>query len=122
MIEEKKIVIVNLLLSSVAGATIWAISPDIAGTLEPWDSEWPYYSCALALAGFFLGFFRPQKLYLHYAGVVYGQLVYILIFLPRLGPLFLIGIMDLASFSLILLLGAYGGAKLRELLSHRFMA
>jgi hypothetical protein len=51
---------------------------------------------------------------MHYPGVLFGQLIYMLLFLP-VGPLIVIGLIFLAGYSLLSLAGAAGGAGMRRL-------
>lgn len=84
------------------GALIWALSVPLTGKAEPWDAESPYYFVALALAGAVSGAIVPRHLWAHYLGAVLGQTAYELAFL-KLGPLFPLGLVFLAGYSLIFL-------------------
>ncbi len=77
----------------------------LIGKMEPWDAESPYYLVGLAAAGGVSGAIVPRHLWAHYLGAVLGQLAYELAFL-KLGPLFPIGVVFLAAYSLIFLASA----------------
>ena len=108
----------TLLVAFAAGVAIWALAPLVGGAVEPWDSEWPYYSLALLTGGFAMGILGLRPLWLMYLGVVSGQLAYGLFFLP-LGPLFAVGIGLLCVYSLLTLLAAIGGERVRRRLSRK---
>ena len=46
--------------------------------------------------GLLLGAVRPRRFWMHYVGVLFGQLIYMLLFLP-LGPLIVIGLVFLRA-------------------------
>lgn len=110
----KQDLLIDFLLSAAAGAAIWALSPTIVGNAEPWDAESFYYVLALLAVGLLLGVVRPRRFWMHYVGVFFGQLIYMLLFLP-LGPLIAIGLVFLAGYSLLSLVGAAVGAGMRRL-------
>ena len=97
------------------GAVIWALSPLITGELEPWDSESLYYFTALLIAGIIVGALIPRHVWAVLIGIVIGQLIYMLIFLP-LGPLVGVGIVIMPLYGLLSLIGAIFSARIR--LSH----
>lgn len=101
-----------LLIASLAGALIWALSPWASGQAEPWDGDGLYYSGALFTAGVLAGFIVPRPLWAQYLGVIVGQVLYLLLFLP-IGPLLAVGLVFLLLWSLLFLAGAYAGARLR---------
>lgn len=101
-----------LLITSLAGALIWALSPWASGQAEPWDGDGLYYSGALFTAGVLAGFIVPRPLWAQYLGVIVGQVLYLLLFLP-IGPLLAVGLVFLLLWSLLFLAGAYAGARLR---------
>lgn len=105
---------VDFIFSAAAGAAIWALSPAVTGSPEPWDADSPYYVLALSIVGLALGFVRPCRFWMHYPGMFFGQLIYMLIFLP-VGPLIALGVVFLAVYSLLSLAGAAGGAGMRRL-------
>ena len=101
-----------LLIASLAGAGIWALSPWASGQADPWDGDGLYYSGALFTAGVLAGFIVPRPLWAQYLGVIVGQVLYLLLFLP-IGPLLAVGLVFLLPWSLLFLAGAYAGARLR---------
>ncbi|WP_312379920.1 hypothetical protein [Stutzerimonas balearica] len=101
-----------LLIASLAGVLIWALSPWASGQAEPWDGDGLYYSGALFTAGVLAGFIVPRPLWAQYLGVIVGQVLYLLLFLP-IGPLLAVGLVFLLLWSLLFLAGAYAGARLR---------
>lgn len=105
-------VVITFLVSFFAGALIWALSPWMSGKKEPWDAENLYYEVALVVAGFLCGVIRPQRWWIHYFGIFFGQLAFMLLFLPT-GPLMVLGIGFLAIYSIIALIPAAGGAGVR---------
>ena len=100
-------------LSAVLGFVIWALSRPITGRVEPWDADSPYYYVALILAGVVSGFAIPADKRAHYLGVVSGQTLYALIFLPGSG-LFILGVLVLFVYSLLYLAGAAVVMRLRR--------
>jgi hypothetical protein len=104
-----------------AGSLIWAASSRITGAEEPWDADGfyaLYYVGALALTGFGLGLLGPRRgsvghLVVVYAGVFVGQLAYAIAFLPG-GPLWVLGVMFLAQFSVIAVFAAAIAAYFRR--------
>lgn len=111
-LTDKKQILINLTLAAVAGAGIWALSPGVTGHIEPWDAENAYYPATLFVAGLVLGAIGPRALWAHAAGIVLGQLLYMLVFLP-IGPLLLLGVVFLAVYSLLTLGGAALGSVFR---------
>lgn len=85
----------------------------LTGKMEPWDAESPYYFVALAVAGAVSGAIVPRHLWAHYLGAVLGQTAYELAFL-KLGPLFPLGLVFLAGYSLIFLASAALVASFRK--------
>jgi hypothetical protein len=112
----KRQLAVNLFLSFLAGALVWALSPLLTGHREPWDAEGFYYPASLLLAGLLLGLIRPHQFWTHYPGILLGQLTYMITFLPS-GPLVIISIAFLAAYSMISLAGAAGSLGIRKLLN-----
>ena len=72
----KKDLLIDFFLSAAGGAAIWALSPAIVGKPEPWDAESLYYVLALLAVGLLLGVVRPRRFWIHYPGVLFGQLIY----------------------------------------------
>jgi len=113
MRPSARLVVQALLIASLAGAFIWALSPWASGQAEPWDGDGLYYSGALFTAGVLSGFIVPRPLWAQYLGVVVGQVLYLLLFLP-LSPLLAVGFAFLLLWSLLFVAGAYAGARLRS--------
>ena len=114
--RSKREWLIDFFFAFAAGAAIWALSPVIAGTLEPWDSADPlYYHVNLVVAGLVLGFARPRGIWMVYPGVLLGQLIYILLFLP-LGPLVVLGAAFLMVFTLLAPAGAAVAVVTRHLI------
>ncbi len=103
--------VLPFLIAALAGAAIWALSPLLTGQAEPWDAGL-YYSGALLAAGLFSGVAVPKPLWAHYLGGLVGQALYLLLFLPP-SPLMVVGLVFLLVWSLLLLVGAYAGARVR---------
>jgi hypothetical protein len=113
-IKMKKAIAINLLISALAGASIWFLSPFLAGHKEPWDSPSYYYLIALSTGGLFLGLILPRQFWAHYPGIILGQFAYSYFFLP-VGPLWPIGLGILVINSLACLVASAIGAGLRRL-------
>ncbi len=113
LLADKKQIVINLILSAVAGAAIWALSPMLTGHAEPWDANGLYYPAMLFVAGIVLGAIGPRAIWAHAVGIVLGQFLYMLIFLP-LSPLMLLGIVFLLVYSLLTLGGAGLGSAFRK--------
>ena len=103
----------SLSVAAGFGSVIWALSPLITGELEPWDSESPYYFTALLISGIIVGALIPRHVWAVFIGIVIGQLIYMLIFLP-LGPLMGIGVVVMALYGLLSLTGAIFAARIRR--------
>ncbi|WP_312842826.1 hypothetical protein [Stutzerimonas nitrititolerans] len=103
--------VLPFLIAALAGAAIWALSPLITGQAEPWDAGL-YYSGALLAAGLLSGVAVPKPLWAHYLGGLVGQALYLLLFLPP-SPLMAVGLVFLLVWSLLLLVGACAGARIR---------
>ena len=101
----KKRALLAVLVAAGLSAAIWALSIPLTGEAEPWDAESPYYFVALAVAGGVSSAIVPRHLWAHYLGAVLGQIAYELAFL-KLGPLFPLGLVFLAGYSLIFLAAA----------------
>jgi hypothetical protein len=101
------------LVSAVASAFIWALSPLLTGHGEPWDADGPFYVGSLVVAGLGAGALIPKSFWAHYLGSIVGQLGYEVLFL-NLGPLFLIGVVILLGYSVIFLAAAGLSAYLRN--------
>lgn len=104
---------IALIISTIFGAAIWALSLVITGETEPWDAQSAYYYSALFVAGFILGIIRPVKIWIYPFGIYIGQLLYAIIVLPK-GPLIAVGIILLAVNTVLSLAGAIVGLRLRQ--------
>src|SRR5262245_13535804 len=103
----------TVVISALASASIWALSPWLSGHPEPWDSESLFYVVGLIVAGMLAGLLRPRPLWAHYVGAVAGQAAYELVFLA-VGPLFVLGVAFLLGYAIVFVLAAAAGARLRE--------
>ena len=101
--------VLAILLAAGLSAVIWALSIPLTGKAEPWDADSPYYFVALAVAGIVSGVVIPKHLWAHYVGAIIGQAAYGLAFL-KVGPLFVVGLLFLAVYSVIFF-GAAGIAS-----------
>jgi hypothetical protein len=99
-------------IAALLAAAVWAASVSFTGQREPWDAEGGFYLSGLLLAGLLAGAIVPRPLWAHYVGGIVGQLAYMLLFLGG-GPLVGLGAILMAIFSLVLLLGALAGSRLR---------
>jgi len=97
---------ISLILSFFLGNCIWFFSPIIIGNKEPWDSESFYFVLSLFITGACVGYFFPRRIWIIYLGILFGQIIYMLIFLPT-GPLMFLGLVYLAAYSLLALAGAF---------------
>jgi len=112
-VQKKHPWILVLLTSALLGAVVWALSPLIAGSSEPWDAPNHYYPVALALAGLVAGTIGPRIRWAFFAGAVLGQLLFGLLFL-EVGPLALVGLGIMCFYSLIFLAAAILATYLRS--------
>jgi hypothetical protein len=104
------------------GAAIWFLSPLITGRREPWDAEGGYYVGALLSAGLLGGLLLPEYWGRFAAGIFAGQVLVLLggvLSDPSSGGLWPLGVMFLALYSLLALLGATLGSALRRFRSRR---
>lgn len=115
--------VLSLVLSIAGGAAIWALSPAMTGHAEPWDSGSLYYVTALALLGLALGALSARALVilLIALGAWLGQVLYIVLFLP-LGPLFVAGLVILAAYLVLPVIGAAVSVLIRRSLARRVAA
>lgn len=102
------------LVSAITCALVWALSPLLTGHSEPWDVAGPFYFAALVVAGSLGGLLAPKPPWAHYLGAVAGQIVYMVLFLPA-GPLFILGVVFLAVYSVIPFAAATAAGRLRVL-------
>lgn len=93
------------LISTLAGTLVWALSPTLTGHAEPWDAAPWFYPTALLLSGCCVGVFIPKPLWTHYLGLIFGQLLYELLFLNA-GAFVLLGLMFMLPYALIFILAA----------------
>jgi len=104
------------------GGAIWLLSPLITGKREPWDAEGGYYGGALLGAGLLGGLLIPEHTRGFVAGIFVGQVLVLLggvLSDPSSGGLWPLGVMFLALYSLLALLGATLGSAVRRLRSRR---
>jgi hypothetical protein len=107
------------LLGLILGAAIWLSSPWITGRAEPWDAEGGYYVGALLATGALGGILIPPHWLSMALGILAGQLLVILggvLADPASGGLWPLGVVFLAVYSLLSLIGALFGALLRRIL------
>jgi hypothetical protein len=102
----------TILVSAVASALVWALSPWLTGHREPWDANGLFYIVALVVAGSLAGLLSPKPLWAHYVGAIVGQLGYELVFL-RIGPLFVLGAAFLLGYCIIFVIGAAVAGQFR---------
>ena len=103
------------LLGSVLGASIWLLSPLITGRREPWDADGGYYPGALVLTGILGGLVMPQHWGSIAIGIFAGQAVVLLggvLAEPASGGLWPLGLLFLAAYSVLGLVGAGVGTAL----------
>ncbi|MFY0667640.1 MAG: hypothetical protein JXQ95_06395 [Alteromonas stellipolaris] len=105
-----KYFIINTIFSALLGAVVWFLSPIITGEVEPWDTFPLFYLGSLLIIGFIAAIPKTASLTSIYFGVIVGQFLYMLVFLP-IGPLILVGVFSLAFFSLIALIGPLAKRK-----------
>lgn len=105
------------LLGVILGAAIWLLSPWITGRSEPWDTENGYYSGALLATGVLGGLLLPMHWAVLGLGILVGQALVILggvLAEPASGGLWPLGLVFLAAYSILALVGALVGAVLRR--------
>jgi len=107
-----------MLVSVVASALVWALSPWLVGHREPWDADGLFYVAALLVAGALAGLLAPKPLWAHYLGSLIGQLGYEVLFLG-IGPLFVLGAAFLLGYCIIFVVAAGVAAHLRARLESR---
>ncbi|HEX7337566.1 MAG TPA: PQQ-dependent dehydrogenase, methanol/ethanol family [Gemmatimonadales bacterium] len=97
------------LIGCATGAAIWLLSPLITGRQEPWDAAVYFYPGALFIAGLLPGAFSPGHPRAAALGVFAGQAAVLLagvVMRPADGGLWPLGLILLAVYSLVALLGA----------------
>lgn len=105
------------LLGLILGAAIWLLSPWITGRSEPWDAEGGYYGGALLATGALGGFLIPLHWPSAALGIFTGQVLVIVggvLADPASGGLWPLGVVFLAVYSVLALVGALLGAALRR--------
>ena len=103
------------LLGLVLGVAIWLLSPVITRHREPWDAQGGYYPGALVLTGLLGGLAMPQHWGSVAIGIFAGQAVVLLgsvVAEPASGGLWPIGLLFLAAYSVLGLVGAGVGMAL----------
>ena len=106
-----------LLIGAGLGAAIWLASPLVTGRREPWDAEGVYYPAALLGAGVLGGLLAPQHWLNVALGVFSGQVVVLMggvVAEPGSGGLWPLGVLFLAGYAVLALLGAGLGASVRR--------
>ena len=88
----KKNRILSLVAGGLLGFLIWMFSFVVTGNIEPWDSETPYLSIALAASSLALSLTFKKEWLCITLGLIFGQLAYMLLVLGDPGPLILVGI------------------------------
>lgn len=103
------------------GAAIWVLSRSFTGRDEPWDAAGSYYVVALFGSGGVGGFVVPGHWAEVAVGVFSGQAMVLMARVlaePGSGGLWPLGILLLALYSLLALLGAVLGSGLRRLVAN----
>lgn len=121
-LERWTYVSTGLPIGLVLGAAIWVLSSLLTGRQEPWDAAGMYYSAALLAAGLVGGFVVPGHWGEVAAGVFTGQALVLLgrvMSDPGSGGLWPLGLMAVALYSLLALVGALLGSALRRLANRR---
>ena len=105
------------LLGLIFGAAIWLLSPWAIGRSEPWDAEGAYYAGSLFGSGVVGGLLLPQHWPSVTLGVFTGQLLVILggvLADPASGALWPLGLLFLAGYTMLALIGAFLTAAMRR--------
>ena len=103
------------LIGLATGAAIWWLSPLITGRREPWDAEGAYYAGSLLGAGLLGGVLLPEHWRWLVAGIFVGQVLVLLggvVGDPSSGGLWPLGVVFLALYSMLAVLGAALGSSL----------
>ncbi len=104
------------------GVGIWLLSPLVTGRREPWDAGGGYYEASLLGAGLLGGLLFPGDSRLFVAGIFVGQVMVLLggvLRDPSSGGLWPLGMVFLAFYTVLALLGAILGSGLRGRLSRQ---
>ncbi len=104
---------ISFIIAAGLGAAIWGLSPAVTGAAEPWDAESAYYSVALFVSGAIVGLLRPYPVWPAFFGIVVGQAVYVVLFLPS-GPLLPLGGLFLLVYGVLSLIGAAVASRIRR--------
>lgn len=108
---------IGFLTGLAIGIAIWLLSPLITGSREPWDAEGGYYAGSLFGAGLLGGLLIPDHSRGFVAGIFIGQVLVLLggvLRDPSSGGLWPLGLVFLAVYSLVALLGATLGSFVRR--------
>lgn len=97
--------ILQLILSAVFGGLIWALSPVLAGRLEPFDNP-TYFWVTMIAAGAVGASLYPCNLWPAPLAIYAGQYAYVLLFIPSLRPSLIFGMVIGVFFQLPSILGA----------------
>ena len=108
-----KYTIVTVLTAAILGALIWILSPLLTGAVMPADEHPNYYTLSLLFVGVVIGILFPKRLKAVFGGVVLGQLIYALIFLP-LGSTAGAGIIYVSLYGVLSVAGAIIGSWIRR--------
>lgn len=117
-LERGALVSSGLPVGLALGAAIWLLSASITGRPEPWDAPGVYYPAALLAAGAIGGALVPGHWGEVAVGVFTGQALVLMARVmtePGNGSLWLLGLLFLALYSLLALLGAGLGSGLRRM-------
>lgn len=68
------------------GWMIWALSPAIAGHIEPWDADSACYMVALFFGGYMATLIHPPSWWLASLGIYVGQVAYCELWYSRFLP------------------------------------
>jgi hypothetical protein len=121
-LERWTYVSTGLPIGLALGAAIWVLSASITGRQEPWDVSGIYYPAALLGAGLMGGLLVPGHWGEVAIGVYAGQALVLLgrvLSDPGGGGLWPLGLVVLALYSLLALVGAFLGSALRRLANRR---
>lgn len=121
-LERWTYVSTGLPIGLALGAAIWVLSSSLTGRAEPWDAPSLYYPGALLGAGLLGGLLVPGHWGEVAIGVFSGQALVLLgrvMSDPGSGGLWPLGLIVLALYSLLALLGALLGSALRRLANRR---
>lgn len=116
-LERRTYISTGLPIGLALGAAIWVLSSSITGRQEPWDASGIYYPAALILAGLVGGLLVPGHWVEVAAGIFTGQALVLLgrvLSEPGSGGLWPLGLVLLAVYSLLALVGAVLGSTIRR--------